>query len=83
MTQKPDHSRQLSFREEEHTAAQVVEAAEQEELPVADFIRKLFRFAFRRYQEAGSLHALRVDARRRLNARRGVAPKPLFLAAHW
>jgi hypothetical protein len=53
-------SRQISFREKEDLAAKVLEAAKVEDLDLADFVRKIFRFAFKEYQTAGSLYALRV-----------------------
>jgi hypothetical protein len=59
MSRREKPTRQVSFREEEELVAKVLEAANREELPVADFVRKLFRLAFRRYQDAGSLYSLR------------------------
>lgn len=52
-------SRQISFRVEGELAKKIEEAATFEELRTADFVRKVFKFAFREYETAGSLHALR------------------------
>jgi hypothetical protein len=52
--------KQISFRADSDMGAQVDAAAEREELSVADFVRKIFRFGFREYQGAGSLHALKL-----------------------
>jgi hypothetical protein len=53
-------SRQISFREKEELAKKIVEAAKVEDRDLADFVRKLVRLAFREYETAGSLHAMRV-----------------------
>jgi len=64
MSRKKKATRQLSFRIEEELYAKVQEAAtgKTEDLALADFARKLFEIAFKRYQEAGSLYALRILA---------------------
>jgi hypothetical protein len=53
-------SRQISFREKIDLFAQVQEAAEREDLHLADFVRKIFRLSFRAYNVVGSLHAFRM-----------------------
>jgi hypothetical protein len=50
---------QLSFRVEDEFTNQVEAAAKAEDLAVADFVRKVFRWGFAEYQRAGSLHTLR------------------------
>ena len=52
---------QLSFREEKALVDKVDDAANREELARADFVRKVFRHGFRRYESAGSLHALNLS----------------------
>jgi HicB family len=52
-------SKQMSFRAEPELASRIARAAAYEELSVADFVRKVFRIGFERYEELGSLHALR------------------------
>jgi hypothetical protein len=54
------HTRQISFRADPELAGKVEAAAAFEELALADFVRKIFRFAFKEYETAGSLHALRA-----------------------
>jgi hypothetical protein len=56
-------TRQLSFRDEDATVEYILAAAEFEEIPVADFIRKLCRYGLRQYRKAGSLYALRAKER--------------------
>lgn len=55
-------NKQISFRVDDDLATRVDDAAEREELPVADFVRKIFRMGFERYEMLGSLHALRDGA---------------------
>ena len=66
-------SRQISFREKEDLAAKVQAAAKIEDLDLADFVRKIFRFAFKEYQTAGSLYALRARVEAAEGAKRQVA----------
>lgn len=65
-------SRQISFREKEELAAKVQAAAKVEDLSDADFVRKLFRIAFKEYETAGSLYALRVRVEAAEEAKRQV-----------
>jgi hypothetical protein len=53
-------SKQISFRAGPELAGRVERAADYEDLSVADFVRKVFRIGFERYEELGSLHALRT-----------------------
>jgi hypothetical protein len=53
-------SRQISFREKEALSELIEQAAKKEDLALADFVRKVFRYGFREYETAGSLYALRV-----------------------
>jgi hypothetical protein len=66
-------SRQISFREKEELAARIYEAAQHEDLELADFVRKVFRYAFKEYQVAGSLYALRARVEAAEEAKRQVA----------
>jgi hypothetical protein len=52
-------SRQISFREKEVLAGRIEAAARAEDLALADFVRKVFRYGFRQYETAGSLFAFR------------------------
>lgn len=52
-------TRQLSFRAELELFEKVEAAAQFEDLSTADFVRKIFRRAYREYEAAGSLHVLR------------------------
>lgn len=60
MRAKRPQTRQLSFREDEALVARIEAAAVVEDLSVADFVRKVFRFGFRSYELSGSLYALRT-----------------------
>ncbi len=68
---------QVAFREEPETMKLVAAAALREEIPVADFVRKLFRFAWHHYQEVGSLHALRQAAAALLDRQTGINRKTM------
>lgn len=57
---------QFAFRIEFETGERLKAGAESEEIAVADFIRKLLRYALQQYEAAGSLHALRTAANRDL-----------------
>jgi len=52
-------SAQISFKVDEKTRSGVQKATNDEDLKVADFVRKIFRWGFEQYERAGSLHALR------------------------
>jgi hypothetical protein len=54
--------KQLSFRAEPDLARQLEAWAVKEDLPTADFIRKLLRISAGLYHRHGSLHALRQAA---------------------
>lgn len=66
-------SQQISFRADDELASKIQAASKVEEIPVADFVRKIFRFAFKEYQTAGSLYALRVRVDAAAEAKRQVA----------
>jgi hypothetical protein len=53
---------QLSFRVEVDFSDEVEAAAAGEELAVADFVRKVFKWAFAEYKKAGTLQNLRGNA---------------------
>lgn len=52
---------QISFRIEDGLNERVEAAAVNEDLAVADFVRKVFKLGFALYEQAGSLHVLRAD----------------------
>lgn len=52
-------SQQVSFREKLPEYERIAAFARAEDLTLADFVRKVFRIEFKKYQEAGSLQALR------------------------
>lgn len=51
---------QISFKVEDELAARIKAAAEHEELPVADLVRKIFKTGFEQFESLGSLYALRA-----------------------
>lgn len=53
-------SKQISFREKVDAADRIERAAAAEDMLVADFVRRLVRYAMKEYEAAGSLHALRT-----------------------
>lgn len=55
-------SKQVSFRLRADLMAKLELAAKYEDLSVADFVRKIFRIGFERYEQLGSLQALREAA---------------------
>jgi hypothetical protein len=63
-------SRQISFREKEALAARIESAAKAEDLALADFVRKIFRYGFRQYETAGSLFAFRAGVEAAEEAKR-------------
>ncbi len=65
-------SRQISFREKEDLYRRVEDSARDEDLAIADFVRKVFRVGFREYEAHGSLHAVRIRADAVENALRAV-----------
>jgi hypothetical protein len=64
-------SKQVSFRVRDELSAHIQDAAVREDLKTADLVRKIFSWAFDKYQEAGSLHALRARKSVRAMRRRG------------
>lgn len=68
--------RQISFRIPVDLYKKVAQAADQEELAVADFCRKIFKSAYQNYEAAGSLHVLRsreaeaIESRPHVNAKK-------------
>ena len=74
---------QISFRVDDELNDQMAKAADVEELAVADFVRKVFKWAFAEYQKAGSLYTLRqhivarqVKIERKVYERIKSKPKP-------
>jgi hypothetical protein len=51
--------RQISFRVDRDSAEELEAWAKQEEISVADLIRKLMRISVKAYRQTGSLHELR------------------------
>lgn len=51
--------KQVSFRVDAAMYGKIEDAAAEEELSVADFCRKLFRWSFEQYEGEGNLHTLR------------------------
>jgi len=51
---KAKKSRQVSFKVEDALGDRIEAAAEQEELPVADFVRKVFLWGLDQYDEVGA-----------------------------
>jgi hypothetical protein len=66
---------QLSFREEKEIVKKIKDAADLEDLSIADFVRKVFRQGFRRYELVGSLYALMHEERQALLDRQGEIAK--------
>jgi hypothetical protein len=66
---------QISFREEKEIVERILAAAEKEDLTPADFVRKVFRQGFRRYEVLGSLFALINEGNQALLDRQGEIAK--------
>lgn len=58
-------SKQLSFRVNVKLAAEIVNAANVEELATADFVRKVVRIGLREHEAVGSLHVIRERANKK------------------
>jgi hypothetical protein len=53
--------KQLSFKVEDELAKEVEAAADREDLRVADFVRKVFKYGFFKYRAAGRLWHLQAE----------------------
>ncbi len=74
---------QISFRVQNGEADEIGRAARDEDLAIADFVRKIFRWGFEQYKTTGSLFDLRhvsvkaqVARERKVFEARSGAPKP-------
>jgi hypothetical protein len=52
-------TKQISFKVEDSAARRIESAAELEDIPLADFVRKIFAWGFDQYESVGSLRGLR------------------------
>lgn len=53
-------TKQISFKVEEALARRIELAAELEDIPLADFVRKIFLWGIDQYEAVGSLRGLRT-----------------------
>ena len=68
--------KQLSFKVEDELAKEVEQAADREDLRVADFVRKVFKYGMFRYRAAGRLWHLQAEQEQALvDQQTGIAQK--------